>query len=153
MLFRNTPSITKLAVDINTKDIPAIKSAKLVFVDGKGSLDIHSFSISDSYYGSCYISQITLNNMPLIQINSPGCPTCNSILATGYGIANAKCKELNDIQKSVNAPFVSLDDSITVLTPLFRLLKSGLYIVADVECYPTDENENFFWNVANELDD
>lgn len=101
MLFKKVPKIKELDVDINIKETPTIKSAKLVLVDGKGALDIRSFSISDPYFGSRYLSQITLNNIPLIQINSPCCPTCNSLLATGYGIENAKCQELNDIQASI----------------------------------------------------
>lgn len=149
MLFRNIQTIKELDVDINTKDTPTIKSAKLVFIDGKGALDTRSFSISDSYYGSRYLTQITLNDIPLVQINAPGCPTCNSLLATGYGITNAKCQELNDIQSSINAPFVSLDASIKALEPLLALLKSGLYVIADTECYPTDGNGHLFWNAPN----
>ena len=73
------------------------------------------------------------------------------MLATGYGIENANCKEILEIQEKINSDFISLEDSIETITPLLKLLNNGFYMIADVECYPTDGNGNFFWNVPNDL--
>lgn len=145
---RNTVKI--LNDQIQTDQIPTIQAAQLVHIQGEGALTTCSGSIDDPYYGKRFLTHITLNNIPLIQINSPGCPTSSSILSTGYGIENADCKELAHIQSALNAPFVSLDASIKTLTPLLALLTSGLYLIADAECYPTDGNGNFFWSIPNE---
>jgi len=51
-------------------------------------------ALSDNYRGETYLTQIALNNVPLIHINAPGCPTCESLLATGHGIENADSAEL-----------------------------------------------------------
>lgn len=107
--------------------------------------------MEDNYYGSRYYSQILLNDTPLVQLNSLGCPTCSGMLATGYGIANANCEELQAAQEALNEPFLSLEHSAVTLSPLLSLLESGLYLLADAECYPTDGNGNFFWNVPNQL--
>lgn len=151
MLSKNLPTIKKLDVDIDIKEIPTIKSAELVFIEGKGALETRWHTADASNYAGNNLGQITLNDIPLVQINAPDCPTCVNLLATGYGIANAKCQELEDIQAGINAPFISLDVSIKSLEPLLGLLKSGLYVIADAECYPTDGNGNFFWNAPNEL--
>ena len=86
----------------------------------------------------------------MIQAKIPDCPTCSSLLATGYGIENANCKELLDIQEKINSYYVNLETSIDNIKALLTLLKSGLYLIADVICYPTD-GENFFWNIPNNL--
>ena len=72
------------------------------------------------------------------------------MLATGYGIENTNCKELLDIQEKVNSNYVSLEKSIENIEPLLTLLETGFYLVADAICYPTDGDNNFFWNVPNE---
>ncbi len=145
--------VKNLNVDIDISEIPTINSARLVYVNGKGILSTNTTVKADSYYGNRYLSQITLNKTPLVQINSPGCPTCSSILATGYGIENANCTELNDIRNIINGAFISLDSSVEALKPLLTLLESGLYIIADAFCFPTDGNGAFFWNVTNEPTD
>lgn len=150
MILNRQSSVEALNCKIDLSGIYSLKSAKLIHVDGTGMLTARSCSVTDSCYGIRYLSQIGLNGIPLVQINSPGCPTCASLLATGYGISNAGCRELADIQENLNAPFVSLDSSITAITPLLSLLDSGLYLIADAECYPTDGNGNFFWNTPNQ---
>lgn len=100
-----------------------------------------------------FCSEIRLNNTPLVQINTPDCPTSNSLLATGYGIENANCQELMEIQKEINADFISLENSIKAIEPLLKLFETGFYLIAEAECYPTDGNGNFFWNVPNKLTD
>jgi len=150
LLFKNKLMVEKLNVDIDISKIPTIKSARLVSIIGKGILSTHTTVMNDSYYGSRCLTQIKLNAIPLVQINAPCCPTCSNILATGYGIENANCKELSDIRDVINESFISLDASVEALKPLLTLLKSGLYIIADTVCFPTDGNDAFFWNVPNE---
>ena len=48
-----------------------------------------------------HLTKIKLNGIPLIQAQIPDCPTCSSLLATGYGIENANCKELLEIQEKL----------------------------------------------------
>ena len=148
-LKNDAASVEILNIVVNIPHASLISSARLVYINGKGKLRVKSEGWSDN----CSVninSHLTLNDIPLVQINSPLCPTCKSILATGHGIANSNCAELNDIQEKINASFVSLEDSITSITPLLSLLSTGLYIIADTLCYPTDGNENFFWNTPNE---
>lgn len=153
MLFKKRKNELYLDVlenEIETGSMYNLKSARLVYVNGKGALSVSHDTVSDSYWGSMTISKIKLNDIPLIQINSPGCPTCESIVSTGYGIEKADCAELGSISNKLNFDFVSLDKSIEDLKPLLLLLESGLYIIADALCYPTDGDGNFFWDVPNE---
>ena len=96
-------SIEILDVKLDTSNIPSIKEAKLVFINGKAKL------VNDvARYGSDHRSpcQIKLNNVPLLQAKIPNCPTCCSLLATGYGIENTNCEELLAIQESINSNYI-----------------------------------------------
>jgi len=140
-------SVEIIDIKLDTSTIPSIKEAKLVYINGKSKL-VTDIGRYDSNYRSPY--QIKLNDVPLIQAKIPTCPTCCSLLATGYGIENANCKELLDIQENINSNYISLEKSIRDIEPLLTLLETGFYLVADAICYPTDGDKNFFWNVPNE---
>lgn len=142
-------SVKILNCNIDYSAVPTIKAAKVVYINGRGSLKTFSQTIPDATYGNRYLSQFCLNQIPLVQINAPGCPTCADVIATGHGIDQANCQEIKTTQEALNAPFVSLEQSIDTLSPLLTLLKSGLYLVADAICFPTDGNGNFFWNTPN----
>ena len=58
-----------------------------------------------------------------------------------------------EIQKEINADFISLENSIKAMEPLLKLFETGFYLIAEAECYPTDGNGNFFWNIPNEFTD
>lgn len=134
-------SVEILDVKLDTSNIPSIKEAKLVYINGKAKL------VNDvARYGSDHRSprQIKLNDVPLLQAKIPNCPTCCSLLATGYGIENTNCKELLDIQEKINSNYVSLEKSIENIEPLLTLLETGFYLIADAICYPTDGDKNFF---------
>ena len=133
-------SVELLDMEADTSEIINIKDSRVVYINGAEKLKIFS-------------SEIRLNNTPLVQINAPDCPTSNSLLATGYGIENAKCQELMEIQKEINADFISLENSIKAMEPLLKLFETGFYLIAEAECYPTDGNGNFFWNIPNEFTD
>ena len=133
-------SVELLDIEADISQIINIKDSIVVYINGAEKLKI-------------FCSEIRLNNTPLVQINTPDCPTSNSLLATGYGIENANCDELMEIQKEINTDFISLENSIKAMNPLLKLFETGFYMIAEAECYPTDGNGNFFWNVPNKLTD
>ena len=139
-------SVELLDMAVDTSEMINIKDSRVVYINGAGKLKTF---FSDGYYPA----KIRLNGIPLVRINSPYCPTSNSLLATGYGIENANCQELMEIQKEINADFISLENSIKAMEPLLKLFETGFYLIAEAECYPTDGNGNFFWNVPNEFTD
>ena len=139
-------SVELVDMAVDTSEVINIKNSKVVYINGAGKLKTF---FSDGYYPA----KIRLNGIPLVRINSPYCPTSNSLLATGYGIENANCQELMEIQKEINADFISLENSIKAMEPLLKLFETGFYLIAEAECYPTDGNGNFFWNVPNEFTD
>ena len=150
MLFNKkekNSSVEIIDIKLDTFNVPSIKEARLVHINGKAKL-VKDMGKYDDNYTSPY--QIKLNDIPIVQAKIPECSTCCSVLATGYGIENTNCKELLDIQEKVNSNYVSLEKSIENIEPLLTLLETGFYLIADAVCYPTDGDKNFFWNVPNE---
>ena len=137
-----------LDLKVDFSEIINIKEAKLVYVNGKGKLTVERGKSRHPDWEAP--SKIKLNDVPLIQAKIPDCSTCSSLLATGYGIENANCKELLEIQEKINSDYINLETSINNMKPLLTLLESGFYLIADAICYPTD-GENFFWDVPNNL--
>ena len=140
-------SVEIIDIKLDTFNVPSIKEARLVHINGKAKL-VKDMGKYDDNYTSPY--QIKLNDIPIVQAKIPECSTCCSVLATGYGIENTNCKELLDIQEKINSNYVSLEKSIENIEPLLTLLETGFYLIADAVCYPTDGDKNFFWNVPNE---
>ena len=137
-----------LDLKVDCSKIINIREAKLVYVNGKGKLTVE-IGKTEPNIGQAP-SKIKLNDIPLIQSKVSDIPTWCNLLATGYGIENANCKELLEIQEKINSDYVNLETSINNMKPLLTLFKSGFYLIADAICYPTD-GENFFWNVPNNL--
>lgn len=137
-----------LDLKVDCSEIINIKEAKLVYVKGKGKLTVEIEKTEPNIWQAP--SKIKLNDIPLIQSKVSDIPTWCNLLATGYDIENANCKELLEIQEKINSDYVNLETSINNMKPLLTLFKSGFYLIADAICYPTD-GENFFWNVPNEL--
>ena len=137
-----------LDLKVDCSEIINIKEAKLVYVNGKGKLTVEIGKTEPNIWR--IPSKIKLNDIPLIQSKVSDIPTWCNLLATGYGIENANCKELLEIQEKINSNYVNLETSINNMKPLLTLLESGFYLIADAICYPTD-GENFFWNVPNKL--
>ena len=143
-------SVELVDMAVDTSEVINIKNSKVVYINGAGKLKEVYKEVED--LKNSYLVQIRLNDIPLIQINTDYyISTIECLLATGYGIENANCKEILEIQEKINSDFISLEDFIETITPLLKLLNNGFYMVADVECYPTDGNGNFFWNVPNDL--
>lgn len=137
-----------LDLKVDCSKIINIREAKLVYVNGKGKLTVEIGKTEPNIWRAP--SKIKLNDIPLIQSKVSDIPTWCNLLATGYGIENANCKELLEIQEKINSDYVNLETSINNMKPLLTLFKSGFYLIADAICYPTD-GENFFWNVPNNL--
>ena len=137
-----------LDLKVDCSEIINIKEAKLVYVNGKGKLTVEIGKTEPNIWQAP--SKIKLNDIPLIQSKVSDIPTWCNLLATGYGIENANCKELLEIQEKINSDYINLETSINNMKPLLTLLESGFYLIADAICYPTD-GENFFWNVPNKL--
>lgn len=137
-----------LDLKVDCSKIINIREAKLVYVNGKGKLTVEIGKTEPNIWRAP--SKIKLNDIPLIQSKVSDIPTWCNLLATGYGIENANCKELLEIQEKINSDYVNLETSINNMKPLLTLFKSGFYLIADAICYPTD-GENFFWNVPNDL--
>ena len=94
---------------------------------------------------------VTLDGMPLVHAHTPGWSTSESILATGYGIENADCKEIAKVSRRLNEGFTDLTEALDAIKPLLGLLDSGVYVVADIPHFPTDGSGHFFWDVPNEM--
>ena len=147
---KNELSVELTDIELDISKMINIKEAKVVYVNGAGKFTEVSENNKDE---DSYLRHIRLNDIPLVQINSPYCQTCSSVLASGYGIENTDCEELEKIQKEINSNFISLEKSIKTIEPLLKLFETGFYIIADAECYPTDGEKNFYWDVSNKLKD
>ena len=147
---KNELSIELTDIELDISKMINIKEAKVVYINGAGKFTEVSENNKDE---DSYLRHIRLNDIPLVQINSPYCQTCSSVLASGYGIENTDCEELEKIQKEINSNFISLEESIKTIEPLLKLFETGFYMIADAECYPTDGEKNFYWDVSNKLKD
>ena len=147
MLHRRALSVTILGAEIDLSNARNVREARLVHVQGCGALTERRYdhgSLNDS------LSVLTLHKTPLLQMELPLWPTSAGLIAAGHGIENVDCAELEAISERINAPFVSLEQSIRDLEPLLTLLKTGLYVIADAVCVPADGDGSFFWTVQNE---
>jgi hypothetical protein len=147
MLFNNEQINIEIIKEIDTSSYKWCTLAKLVSVIGTGAFESVTMKIDDDYYGERYLSHIKLKGVPLAQMDTPSCPTCASLLSTGYGIDTVDCPEIKNVRDKLNMPFVCLEHSIKDMLPILGLLQSGLYVIADIEAYPTDGNGHFFWEV------
>lgn len=148
LLNGNKPKV-EIVKNINVEAYPWCNSAVLFSVkNGKASLK--HICNDDEYERYWYISQLELNQKPLLRIDEPLCSTCSAILATGYGIENIDCAELNEVSKNINSEYVDLETSFEILKPLLGLLDDGIYMLADVSHYPTDGDGKFFYDISNE---
>ncbi|MGN0585765.1 MAG: hypothetical protein ACI4JF_00645 [Oscillospiraceae bacterium] len=125
------------------------RSAVLVSVkNGRGAL-AHVSETAPNY--DDFHSRLMLNGTPIMQGKYTWCPTCCGLLAAGYSIENADCKELRDIRDKINGGYTDINAAAENISPLLGLLGDGLYLVADVTHYPSDGTGRFFYNVPKEL--
>jgi hypothetical protein len=117
--------------------------------DGQGALRWITQTVPDDYYGGREYRELMFHDTPILQMNTPGCPTCAGLLAAGCGIENANSPELQEIAEKFNAPYNGLTVSLENMKPLLGLLGDGFYVLADCEVFPSDGIGNFFWNMPN----
>lgn len=147
---RGTVEVLPNHLEILTK--PWCRQARLLHVKGSGVLRWESCGMrTDNCWGTRYLSRLTLRGTPLLSWGDPGCPTCESLLSTGWGLDTVDCPELEAVRDTLNGGFARLDDAVPALTPLLGLLERGLYVLADGEAYPADGGGHFFWDVPDGL--
>ena len=147
MFWNNTE--VNIIKEIDTADNWWCSSAVLFSVkNGKNTICEITGPANKDYE---YCSQFQLNGKPLVQGQFPACPTCEGMLATGYGIENIDCPELVAARNCMNSNFVSIMDSAEKIKPLLGLLRDGYYALADTICFPSDGDGKFFYEVSNEL--
>ena len=151
MIFKNSLMTAKVKIikSINVDDIAWCDEAILFSVkNGKGTLT-HRVSETDKDYE--YVSQLMLNNKPILQGKYPACPTCAGMLAAGYGIENINSKELTKVRECMNSEFSGMKSAFNNIKPLLGLLDDGYYVLADTRLYPSNGQGEFFYSVPNEL--
>ncbi len=141
---------TEIICEADVSDAIWCDSAVIVSVkNGKGTL-AHTIDTYDGNHSSC-ASNLTFNGITLVQGNYPMCPTCEGLLAAGYGLENVKCTELDEVRSTLNDEYTGINNAAEKLMPLLGLLSDGYYLIADVVHYPTDGNGGFFYNMSNKL--
>lgn len=151
MKFFNSIKKTDVQIvrSINVDEIEWCDEAVLICVkNGRGTLT-HRVSGEDEEY--LVSSQLLLNDKPIIQGKYPICPTCEGMLATGYGIENINSQELQRVRECMNMGYIGIIDSAKSIKPLLGLLDDGYYVLADVPLFPSDGQGTFFYSVPNEL--
>lgn len=98
---------------------------------------------------------LAYGNTPLIKFHGDGpyfCPTCEKLVAAGYGLNMSDQKVISEMRDVLNKKFISLEESVENLKPLLGLLPTGYYALVDTELYPTNGNGEFFWKLNNKPD-
>ncbi len=147
-MFWNKPEV-KIIKEIDTTEQWWCSSAVLFSVKNGKNTICDRFGEMDNDYE--YYAQLQLNGKPLAQGKYPEYPTGAAMLATGYGIENIDCPELEAARTSINSEFVNIMDSAEKIKPFLGLLRDGYYALADTLCFPSDGEGHFFYEVPNEL--
>lgn len=148
-MFFQKPKIEILAA--HPSDFALIHGNNLMFLlrDGKAHLKSVWYTVkTDEPPYEMNYSALELNGTPLLHIQSSGCPTCESLLAAGYGMPE-DCAEMRQAAKNLSLPFTTLEDALERLAPIFGLLLTGVYMLSVSDYYPTDGDGHFFWNAPN----
>lgn len=118
--------------------------------NGKGLL-----SMKYGYLDNDALTALIFGDIPLIKFHEKGsyfCPTCEKLVAAGYGLNMSDQQVISELHDILNKKFVSLEESVENLKPLLGLLQTGYYALVDSELCPTDGNGNFFWKLNNKPD-
>lgn len=89
-----------------------------------------------------------LGGRPLVKIQANPSPTCESLLAAGYGLPSGG--PFTSILEKLYRPYDGLPTALSRLQPLLALLEPGIYILSYSEYCPTDGSGRFFWDVPAE---
>ena len=148
----NREAVRVLPAKIDLTQQPWCREALLLHVRGTGALRWESRALppeADPYESPVCL---TLRGTPLLSWLAAVCETCESWLCTGWGLDRAECPELDTLRKTLNGGFARLEDAVPALSPLLELLRSGVYVLAESDAYPTDGCGQFFWNVSDCLE-
>lgn len=88
-----------------------------------------------------------LNDIPLILYNSEYCPTCATMIALAEGREKVDV-EIIKILDNINS-IHGLEDGFEKIKSILSLLDDGYYVLKEIEFYPTDGDDNFFWRLDN----
>lgn len=123
----------------------------IAITGAKAALKCEITSMEACERDTTYPMVMTLNGIPLMEMHPAICPTCCGLLATGYGLDNAKCNELTEISDKINSGFTGVEDFLETIMPLIGLLEDGVYLIRDTKTFPVDGDSHFFWAVPDEL--
>lgn len=115
--------------------------------NGKGVL-----SSKYGYLENDALATLVYGDIPLTKFQGDGpyfCPTCEKLVAAGYGLNMSKQKIISELRDVLNRKFVSLEGSLESLKLLLGLLPTGYYALVDTELCPTNGNGEFFWKLNN----
>jgi hypothetical protein len=115
--------------------------------NGKGLL-----STKYGYLENEALATLVFGDTPLIKFQADEpyfCPTCEKLVASGYGLNMSDQKVISELREILNHKFISLEKSLENLQFLFGLLPSGYYALVDAELCPTNGNGEFFWKLNN----
>ena len=134
---------------LDVSKFPWCQQAVLIDVaDGLGALRTQSLGTGRLGGQS---QAVLLNGVPLLSKENDTCPTCEAMLATGYGIERADSQPFREVADRINSPYRGLQDAIERIEAILGLLDDGLHIVAAADLYPSDGNGHFFWNVPDDF--
>ena len=145
----NKQPYVRVVRQLDVSKFPWCQEAVLIDVaDGLGAL--RRQSLGTGRLGG--LSQaVLLNGVPLLRKENDTCPTCEAMLATGYGIERADSHQFREVADRINSPYCGFQDAIDRIGPVLGLLDDGLHVVAAADLYPSDGNGHFFWNVPNDF--
>ncbi|AIY80256.1 hypothetical protein U728_922 [Clostridium botulinum 202F] len=97
------------------------------------------------------LATLVYDNVPLVKFHADEyfCPTCEKLVSAGYGLNMAADNIIEKMHETLNAPFISLEDSFDNIKPILGLLQTGYYALVDTELYPSNGNGEFFWKTSN----
>ena len=113
MFFKTRNSVKILNVDLDLSAMPSMRSAKLISIFGSGQLKKQIAPLEDERYAYHSLITMTLNQIPLVRMIQPGCPTCASLLAAGLGIEHADCEALRKLEDPLNRLFHWINPSLS----------------------------------------
>lgn len=147
----NREAVRILPTKIDLTRQPWCRDALLLHIRGTGALrwETRALPPEADYYESARC--LTLRGTPLLSGHFAAWETSESRLCTGWGLDTAECPELDALRETLNGGFVRLEEAVPALSPLLELLRSGVYVLAESDAYPTDGDGQFFWDVPDRL--
>ncbi|WP_105177023.1 hypothetical protein [Clostridium cagae] len=97
------------------------------------------------------LAALVYDDIPLVKFHGDEyfCPTCEKLVSAGYGLNMVQNNIIEKMHKTLNAPFISLEESFDNIKPILGLLQTGYYALVDTELYPSNGNGEFFWRTLN----